>query len=115
MASTTGLATWNGQGRLVLQHVALWDVIASCQREGSADNRIHDPVFNDMAGFLRAHPSCRSVALNGAAAGRYFHALKNQSLARIPAYILPSSSPANARFSLAEKIHLWEEICLVLR
>jgi double-stranded uracil-DNA glycosylase len=100
-------------GQLIVQHIALWDVIASCQREGSADNRIHDPVFNDIAGFLRAHPSCRCIALNGASAGRYYHARKDLSLDRIPAHIFPSSSPANARFSLAEKIHRWEEICHV--
>jgi hypoxanthine-DNA glycosylase len=99
--------------QLVVQHVALWDVIASCQREGSADNWIRDPVFNDIAGFLRAHPSCRFVALNGAAAGKYYHAIQDPSFARMPAHILPSSSPANTRFLLAEKIHRWEEFCLV--
>lgn len=96
--------------QLVSHHVALWDVIATCHRVGSADDRIQNPVFNDIAGFLREHPSCRCVGLNGTMAGRYFHKIENPALARIPALLLPSTSPANTRFSLAEKIHRWDAI-----
>jgi double-stranded uracil-DNA glycosylase len=50
--------------------IALWDVICTCNREGSADNRIRDPVFNDIAGFLESNPSVHLIVLNGSAAGR---------------------------------------------
>ncbi|MEN6442593.1 MAG: DNA-deoxyinosine glycosylase [Methanoregula sp.] len=96
--------------RLVSEHVALWDVIASCRREGSTDARIRDPIFNDLAGFLKAHPSCRCIGLNGTAAGKYYHAIQDPDLARIPVFLLPSTSPANTRFVLAEKVHRWEVI-----
>jgi TDG/mug DNA glycosylase family protein len=88
--------------RLSAQGIALWDVVASCNRPGSADSRIHEPVFNDLQGFLVSHPTLRLVALNGAAAGSYF--LKSRVPPALPSVILPSTSPANARSSLAEKV-----------
>ena len=93
--------------------IALWDVIHSCRREGSADMRIRDPVYNDLTGFLAAHPTIRLVVLNGTAAGRFWHAATGSSPlpAGIPVLILPSTSPANARIPIAEKIRSWEVIC----
>jgi len=88
--------------------IALWDVVAACHRPGSADSRIREPVFNDLAGYLASHPSLRLVALNGAAAGSYF--LKSRALPALPSVILPSTSPANARSTLPEKIRQWEII-----
>jgi TDG/mug DNA glycosylase family protein len=92
--------------------IALWDVIHSCHREGSADLRIRDPVYNDLTGFLSAHPTVQLVVLNGAAAGRFWHVANGSS--PLPVWIhvliLPSTSPANARLPLAEKICRWEVI-----
>jgi TDG/mug DNA glycosylase family protein len=98
--------------QIVERGIALWDVIHSCRREGSADLRIRDPVYNDLTGFLAAHPTIRLVVLNGTAAGRFWHAATGSSplSAQIPVLILPSTSPANARRSLTEKIHRWEVI-----
>jgi len=93
--------------------IALWDVIHSCRRKWSADLRIRDPVYNDIPGFLAAHPTVlRLVVLNGTAAGRFWHcAIGSFPLPDwIHVLILPSTSPANARLSLAEKIHRWEVI-----
>ncbi|MFA5253739.1 MAG: DNA-deoxyinosine glycosylase [Methanoregula sp.] len=87
--------------------VALWDVLASCTRKGSADATIHDTVPNDIAGFLESHPTVRCIALNGTAAGRYF----SRETCPVPAVVLPSTSPANARLSLNEKTRIWKD-CL---
>ena len=95
--------------RLIDHRIALWDVICTCSREGSADARIRNPVFNDIAGFLAAFPSLRLVALNGSLAGRYYHQLNIS--ASVPVVVLPSTSPANTRYSLDEKIRRWEIIC----
>jgi len=75
--------------------------------------RIRDPVYNDLTGFLAAHPTIRLVVLNGTAAGRFWHAATGSSPlpAGIPVLILPSTSPANARIPIAEKIRSWEVIC----
>jgi len=92
---------------LLTEHgIALWDVIYSCARIGSADDRIRDPVFNDLPGFITRHPSLELVALNGNTAGRYYSTLNLQDTIR--SVILPSTSPANTRLSIVEKIRRWE-------
>jgi TDG/mug DNA glycosylase family protein len=89
-------------------HIALWDVVRSCSRRGSADEAIREPVFNDISQFLTAHPTVRLIVLNGTAAGRYFRRM-NISTAR-ETRILPSTSPANTRYTLAEKGEAWKII-----
>jgi TDG/mug DNA glycosylase family protein len=89
--------------RLVEHRIALWDVLATCTRDGSADTTIRDPVQNDIGGFLAAHPTIRFIALNGNTAGRYY-ARMNPG---IPCTILPSTSPAYARMTLDEKTRKW--------
>ena len=91
--------------RLTQERIALWDVVAACSRPGSADSRIRDPVPNDSAGFVRAHPSVRLVALNGSTAGRLYHRLAE--VPGIPSVVLPSTSPANAAVTFAEKVRQW--------
>jgi TDG/mug DNA glycosylase family protein len=94
--------------QLTRHRIALWDVISSCYRKGSADNRIQNPVFNDLAGFLAAHPTLRLVVLNGTVAGRYYHQLDPPET--IPATILPSTSPANTYFTFFKKADCWKII-----
>jgi double-stranded uracil-DNA glycosylase len=92
--------------RLIDHRIALWDVICTCSRKGSADARIRDPEFNDLAGFLAAFPTLRLVVLNGSSAARYYHRLNISG--PVPAVVLPSTSPANTRFTLKEKVRRWE-------
>ena len=94
---------------LVKRRIALWDVLATCARDGSADTAIRDPVPNDIRGFLAAHQTIRCIALNGTAAGRYFSRMNPG----IPGTILPSTSPAYARMTLAEKTRKWA--CVLTR
>ena len=89
--------------RLVEHRVALWDVLATCSRDGSADTAIRDPVPNDIGGFLAAHPTICSIALNGNTAGRYYARMNPD----IPCTILPSTSPAYARMTRDEKARRW--------
>ena len=90
---------------LTEKKIALWDVVRVCTREGSADSRIRRPVPNDIAGFIRAHPTIRLIALNGSTAGRLYHRFAEAP--GIPSVILPSTSPANAAVTLAEKVVAW--------
>ena len=94
--------------RLAEHRIALWDVISTCSRKGSADAWIRNPVFNDLAAFLLSHPTLRLVVLNGRAAGRYYHQLALST--PVPAVILPSTSPANTRFTLEKKVKAWGKI-----
>jgi len=87
-------------------HIALWDVVSTCIRKGSADEEIREPVFNDISGFLTTYPTVQLIVLNGTAAGLYY---RRMNLTPAIAYqILPSTSPANARYTLAEKVSAWE-------
>ena len=92
--------------RLTQNNVALWDVVASCERPGSADSRIRKPVPNDIAGFVQKHPSIRMVALNGSTAGRLYQRLCN--VPDLPFVVLPSTSPAYAAMPFIEKVKAWE-------
>jgi hypoxanthine-DNA glycosylase len=94
--------------RLTDHKIALWDVVSTCCRQGSADARIRSPVFNDLQGFFESCPSLRLVVLNGSTAGRYYTMMKIP--VPVPAVVLPSTSPANTRFTLGEKVRRWEII-----
>ena len=97
--------------QMLLDHgVALWDVIASCDVAGSADSSIRNVVPNDLSRIL---DTCRIGAIfaNGkAAAGVY--ARFQQPLCGRPIVPLPSTSPANAAWSLPRLIDAWRVIAL---
>jgi TDG/mug DNA glycosylase family protein len=94
--------------RLTQEKVALWDVVRGCRREGSADSRIRNPVPNDIAGFVRAHPSVRLVALNGSTAGQLYHRFTD--IPGILSITLPSTSPANAAMPFEDKVRVWDVV-----
>jgi len=99
---------------LVDRGVALWDVVGSCRRAGSSDAAIRDAEANDIATFLAAHPQVLHIALNGTTgAETQLRRLAPEvfSLPGITVATYPSTSPANARFTLAEKVQAWEAIC----
>ena len=89
--------------------IALWDVIASCEREGSLDSAIRGAVANDFAGFFARHPSLRAVLFNGAAAEATF--MKQVPADALRAAVrrirLPSTSPANRSIDEATKLRQW--------
>lgn len=84
--------------------LGLWDVYASCRREGSLDSAIEDAVPNDLAGLFATLPRLRAVAHNGGESAR---ALALTRTLVPQAVRLPSSSPANAGWSLARKVDAW--------
>lgn len=97
--------------RLDHRGVALWDVIGACTREGSGDGAIRDPVPNDIPGFLTTHPTIRLVVLNGSTAGRLFRSAWADAFpAGVRFTVLPSTSPANARFRLPHLLEHWRVI-----
>lgn len=94
--------------RLAECGIALWDVVASCERPGSADSRIKNPVPNGIAGFICQHPTVRLIALNGGTAGRLYRRLAE--VPDLPSVILPSTSPAYAAMPFQEKVRAWSII-----
>ena len=90
-------------------HVALWDSIDSCVREGSLDSAICDEVPNDFAAFLRQYPDIKRICFNG---GKSFQCFKKYNKAvladeRYSFFKLPSTSPANARFRMPMLKEQW--------
>lgn len=104
------------QRLLMLQEagVALWDVLASCERAGSLDADIDDDtiVVNDFASFFAAHPAIRQVFFNGAKAEQCFnkYVLSGLSLPEMRYQRLPSTSPAHAGVSYEQKLAAWRAI-----
>ena len=85
--------------------LGLWDVYASCHREGSLDQAIREAQFNDLDSLLRLAPGMRLVAHNGGESAR---AMQRVQALGLPVLRLPSSSPANARWSFDAKLAAWK-------
>lgn len=97
---------------LVRHHIALWDVLAACERPGSLDASIvaHSVVPNDFGAWLQCHAGIERICFNGATAERLFlrHALAQLPVARrISLLRLPSTSPAHAGMAYADKLLAW--------
>ena len=93
---------------LLLRHgVALWDVIESCEVRGSSDASIRDVVPADVARITRVAP-IRAVICNGGTAGRLYRRWLEPACG-LPATVLPSTSPANAAWTLERLVARWRE------
>ncbi|MCQ5184185.1 DNA-deoxyinosine glycosylase [Phascolarctobacterium faecium] len=89
--------------------IALWDVLGYCEREGSLDSDITCEQPNDLAGFLQNHPQIHTICCNGGKAAAAFKKYTRQlDLQRITVHFLPSTSPANARWSLTKLLEAWQ-------
>ncbi|MBQ2940907.1 MAG: DNA-deoxyinosine glycosylase [Clostridia bacterium] len=83
----------------VLRHnLALWDVLASCDIEGSADSTIKNAVANDLSEIIK-NSKVAKIFVNGKTAEKYYIKYTEKKLGR-KAICLPSTSPANASYSI---------------
>ncbi|WP_133499959.1 DNA-deoxyinosine glycosylase [Cognatilysobacter terrigena] len=89
--------------------IALWDVIATCERDGSLDSAIRGAVANDFAAFFAMHRHLRAVLFNGATAEATFRRQVPEDI--VPAGVklvrLPSTSPANRSIPTDTKRDAW--------
>ncbi|MFM2448672.1 MAG: hypothetical protein RIS44_1122 [Pseudomonadota bacterium] len=93
---------------LVLERgLGIWDVYASCQREGSLDSAIEAPEFNNWAELRRQAPALQAVAHNGGESAR---AMRHTLALGCTVHRLPSTSPANASWSFERKLAAWREV-----
>ncbi|MDR0227167.1 MAG: DNA-deoxyinosine glycosylase [Burkholderiaceae bacterium] len=91
---------------LLARGLGLWDVYASCEREGSLDSAIRAAEANDFAGLRQRCPQLALALHNG---GESFkHAGRIQALG-LTALKLPSTSPANAGWRFERKLDAWRQ------
>lgn len=95
---------------LLRNHIALWDVIATCDIEGSSDGSIKNVVPNDLSVIFQT-ADIEKIFINGKTAEKYYNRYILPKTG-VKAVCLPSTSPANASISLSELIEKWKIISL---
>lgn len=90
---------------LLKNSIALWDVYASCVREGSLDSAIRAGEKNDFVPFFKSHPNICAVLCNGTTAYQMFD---SSVCPHLPVLRMPSTSPAyTKRFDI--KLSAWKQ------
>ncbi|WP_419251904.1 DNA-deoxyinosine glycosylase [Caulobacter sp. ErkDOM-YI] len=87
--------------------VGLWDVVAEAERRGSLDAAILNSSANDLLALVERLPALRAVAFNGGTSAKLGSRLLAPVAKRVTLIALPSSSPAHAARSFAEKAESW--------
>ena len=94
---------------LAKSKIAVWDVAHKADRKGSLDTAIFKEEPNDLNRFIKDHPNLKTIVFNGKKAeslfDKYFERKDN-----LKYYSLPSTSPANARYSLDKIVEVWKKI-----
>lgn len=99
------------EGRLsfaLRHHIALWDVLASCEIEGASDSSIRNPVPNDIC-FLLQNAPIRAVFTTGNTAARLYRKYILPACG-VEAITLPSTSPANCRIRTEQLAESYRQI-----
>lgn len=98
--------------QLLLKYgIALWDVIYSCDIIGSSDSSIKNVVANDIKEVMeKTHIS--KIYVNGKVAERLYNKYCYDSI-EIEPIVLPSTSPANAAYSLDRLIEIWDKMVII--
>jgi hypoxanthine-DNA glycosylase len=89
------------------RRVGVWDVYASCRREGSLDSAIEAAELNDLAGLRRMAPGLVAIVHNGGESAR---AIAHTRAMGVTVHRLPSTSPANASWSFERKLAAWRAV-----
>ncbi|MEE1076028.1 MAG: DNA-deoxyinosine glycosylase [Acutalibacteraceae bacterium] len=93
---------------LLSSKIALWDVISSCEITGSSDSSIKNVIPNDLTCIL-SYADIKRIFVNGKTAEKYYNKYIRSTINR-EAICLPSTSPANAIYSLDKLIEQWQVI-----
>ncbi|KQV90848.1 DNA-deoxyinosine glycosylase [Massilia sp. Root351] len=91
--------------RLLAHGFGLWDVLGACERQGSLDSAIRKPAANDFARLRELCPLLETVGFNGQTSGKFAPGFAAQGYRAV---VLPSTSPAHASLTLAQKLERWK-------
>ncbi|WP_432403083.1 DNA-deoxyinosine glycosylase [Wukongibacter sp. M2B1] len=95
---------------LLKNHIALWDVVRDCYREGSLDSSIKNPEINDFESLFKKYPNIKFIFFNGSKAEKLFMKNINKDLVEDKSlFKLPSSSPAWT-IPINDKLEQWMKI-----
>lgn len=86
--------------------IAIWDVFAECERDGSLDAAIRHALPNDLAALKKPAPALRRICFNGRMAARR---VREVEALGYEARVLPSTSPAHAGLAFAAKLQCWRD------
>ncbi|MBB6331050.1 hypoxanthine-DNA glycosylase [Chryseobacterium sediminis] len=89
-------------------HIALWDVIDSCERKGSLDSEIKNEEANQIAELLEEHPTVKAIFCNGGKSYKNLQKLLGKNY-KLPIFLLPSTSPLHT-VSFEKKLEEWKRI-----
>lgn len=104
--------TYEDKKKCLYKHkIALWDVIESCEREGSLDSNIRNVVCNDLEGFVKKYPNLKLIICNGKKSGTLYEKHFSHKIS-VPYHILPSTSNANRTIKEIDLFKLWKETLL---
>ncbi|WP_263833888.1 DNA-deoxyinosine glycosylase [Sulfurospirillum oryzae] len=109
LTQTPSPITIEAKKDMLLKHgIAIWDVIQSCEITGSSDSSIKNVVPTDFSNIL-AQSNITRIYANGATAYKLYQTYC-ETKTHLPIIKLPSTSPANAAFSLEKLIQEWSII-----
>lgn len=92
---------------LILKHnLAIYDVIESCDIEGSSDSSIRNVKLNNISDVIK-NSDIKKIIFNGNKAYELYNKYEKNKFENI--VCLPSTSPANAKFSFNELVKIWGE------
>ncbi len=95
-------------------HVAVWDVLRSCEREGASDGSIRNMRPNDIPKLLKKYPRIRTIFTNGRLAEKLYRKYFDKVMDK-PVFYLPSTSPAHAAMTFKAKERQWRVILKALQ
>lgn len=91
---------------LLKHHIALWDTIKSCQITSSSDSSIKKATPNNIDKII-LNSNIQAIFCNGNTSYKIFLKFYKDKI-KIPIICLPSSSPANAKYSLENLTNIWK-------
>lgn len=89
-------------------HIALWDVIDSCERKGSLDSEIKNEEANQIEELLEKYPNIKAIFCNGGKSYKNLQKVLGKNF-RIPIFLMPSTSPLHT-VSFEKKLEDWKAI-----
>ena len=90
-------------------HIALWDVIDTCERKGSLDSEIRNEEANKIGELLHNYPNIKAIFCNGQKSHKNLMKILTKDF-HLPIIVLPSTSPAHASLKYEEKLLSWQKI-----